>query len=178
MYYNVHADKYCSDLLLLYWYCNNHRYTDRFFDTWVMYWWSCINIRLLYCMQIYISLPKMDQFLCRSEIVHLIFMVMLKTESLIYILTKHFNEIFHLHKILIYMIIILKMFLQINLIWLTHFDNNENIKMHVFLGIYHKGVDCCKAFIAFTLQYIPHLGMQWLKLWQETLSQLTIMMKI
>lgn len=69
----------------------------------------------------------MDQFLCRSEIVHLILMVMLKTESLIYILTKHFNEIFHLHKILIYMIIILKMFLQINLIWLTHFDNNENI---------------------------------------------------
>lgn len=127
MYYNIHADKYCSDLLLLYWYCNNHRYTDRFFDTWVMYWWSCINIRLLYCMQIYISLPKMDQFLCRSEIVHLIFMVMLKTESLIYILTKHFNEIFHLHKILIYMIIILKMFLQINLIRLTHFDNNENI---------------------------------------------------
>lgn len=127
MYYNVHADKYCSDLLLLYWYYNNHRYTDRFFDTWVMYWWSCINIRLLYCICIYISLPKMDQFLCRSEIVHLIFMVMLKTESLIYILTKHFNEIFHLHKILIYMIIILKMFLQINLIWLTHFDNNENI---------------------------------------------------
>lgn len=78
-------------------------------------------------MHIYISLPKMDQFLCRSEIVHLIFMVMLKTEGLIYILTKHFNEIFHLHKILIYMIIILKMFLQINLIWLTHFDNNENI---------------------------------------------------
>lgn len=78
-------------------------------------------------MQIYIPLPKMDQFLCRSEIVHLILMVMLKTESLIYILTKHFNEIFHLHKILIYMIIILKMFLQINLIWLTHFDNNENI---------------------------------------------------
>lgn len=69
----------------------------------------------------------MDQFLCRSEIVHLIFMVMLKTEGLISILTKHFNAIFHLHKILIYMIIILKMFLQINLIWLTHFDNNENI---------------------------------------------------
>lgn len=69
----------------------------------------------------------MDQFLCRSEIVHLISMVMLKTEGLIYILTKHFNAIFHLHKILIYMIIILKMFLQINLIWLTHFDNNENI---------------------------------------------------
>lgn len=56
MYYNVHADKYCSDLLLLYWYYNNHRYTDRFFDTWVMYWWSCINIRLLYCICIYISL--------------------------------------------------------------------------------------------------------------------------
>lgn len=78
-------------------------------------------------MQIYISFPKMDQFLCRSEIVHLIFMVMLKTEGLIYILTKHFNEIFHLHNILIYMIIILKMFLQINLIWLTRFDNNDNI---------------------------------------------------
>lgn len=58
MYYNIHADKYCSDLLLLYWYYNNHRYTDtcRFYDTWVMYWWSCINIRLLYCICIYTSL--------------------------------------------------------------------------------------------------------------------------
>lgn len=50
--------------------------------------------------------------------------------------------------------------------------------MHVFLGIYHKGVDRWKAFIAYTLQDIPHLCMQWLKLWQETLSQLTTMMKI
>lgn len=58
MYYNIHADKYCSDLLFLYWYYNNHRYTDtcRFYDTWVMYWWSCINIRLLYCICIYTSL--------------------------------------------------------------------------------------------------------------------------
>lgn len=58
MYYNIHADKYCSDLLLLYWYYNNHRYTDtcRFYDTWLMYWWSCMNIRLLYCICIYTSL--------------------------------------------------------------------------------------------------------------------------
>lgn len=36
---------------------------------------------------------------------------MFKIESLIYILIKYFNEIFYLYKILIYMIIILKMFL-------------------------------------------------------------------
>lgn len=92
MYYNVHADKYCSDLLLLYWYYNNHRYTDtcRFYDTWVMYWWSCINIRLLYCICIYISLPKMGQFLCRSEIVHLIFLVVQTNRGFIIDFNKAF----------------------------------------------------------------------------------------
>lgn len=36
---------------------------------------------------------------------------MFKIEGLIYILIKYFNVIFYLYKILIYMIIILKMFL-------------------------------------------------------------------